>query len=118
MSAAAGQATADYEIIIECIRQEGRPNEQFDGDIDLTYGELHKAVGHKIGGLPAKLNTLKQKKRIDFNNKGVSMSDDVVITMIGDADANAPVKTTQIAYEEIKSKVASQATAFQSTVTE
>lgn len=69
--------------------------------MDITYGELVNLIGAQVS-LAASLKVMQKNKQVDYQSSGVTLTDDVVVSLIGGNDAKT---TEQVAYGDIQEKV-------------
>jgi len=103
-------AEQNQQKVIDAIRKNGKPNAQYDQDLDIDYKTLSSVI--KFGGLAAILKTMKKKKLVDFSDQGF-FKDNSMITLIG--DINAEAVSPQITYNQINDKVKGELTSHQKT---
>jgi hypothetical protein len=91
----------NYEFICNIIRQYGTPCPQYPQDIEIPYRTLREHVQEKIGGIPALLKNMKDKKLVDYT--GPLIKDDTMIVLVN--EYYQPFKAQYITYEQINEKI-------------
>eukprot|EP01088_Endostelium_zonatum_P015803 TRINITY_DN401_c0_g1_i1.p1 TRINITY_DN401_c0_g1~~TRINITY_DN401_c0_g1_i1.p1 ORF type:complete len:120 (+),score=44.31 TRINITY_DN401_c0_g1_i1:30-362(+) len=104
------QVDANYQKVRDVIRKFGKPNAQFQQDLDISYGELHKHLS-AVGGLGTVLKNMKQKKMVDYNDPFIK--DGTIITLI--ADYNQDATPQGVTYDKIATDIKGEQTGHQKT---
>merc|ERR1711974_507682 len=94
-------AAQNYASVAAFIKAKGKPNDHFPKDLDITFGEIRKALDGRVSGLGTILKNMKKEKLVDYRDPFVK--DTTVVTLINDFDAT--LVSLGVTYEEITKKI-------------
>lgn len=72
----------NYTIVVNAIKEHGTPSKRYEGDIEISFGELRELCSSQIEGLQVVLKSLKRKKIVDFLDAAL-LRDEDTISLIG-----------------------------------